>query len=50
MLGPQRKNPRGSALVEDSPLRTYDPRTKIFLAIGASLAVMLPLDRLVVFW
>lgn len=50
MLGPQRKkNPRGSALVEDSPLRTYDPRTKIFLAIGASLAVMLPLDRLVVF-
>jgi energy-coupling factor transport system permease protein len=44
-----KKNRRGPALVEASPLRAYDPRTKIFLATGASLAVMLPLERLVIF-
>jgi energy-coupling factor transporter transmembrane protein EcfT len=37
---------RHLALVEDSPLRAVDPRTKLALALGASLAVMLPLERL----
>ncbi len=36
-------------LVEDSPLRRLDPRTKICLGLCASLMVMLPLARLVVF-
>jgi len=33
-------------LVENSPLRHRDPRVKITLALCASLAVMLPLDKL----
>jgi biotin transport system permease protein len=36
-------------LVEDSPLRGLDPRAKIWLGLCASLMVMLPLERLVVF-
>ncbi len=36
-------------LVETSPLRAADPRTKLALALGASLAVMLPLPRLGLF-
>ncbi len=36
-------------LVEDSPLRQLDPRTKLMIAICASLMVMLPLNRLVIF-
>jgi len=36
-------------LVEDSPLRRLDPRTKICLGLCASLMVMLPLARLLVF-
>ena len=35
--------------VEHSPLRHADPRTRLALSLGASLAVMLPLERLVVF-
>ena len=37
---------RGLALVEDSPLRQADPRTKLVLSLCASLAVMLPLKQL----
>jgi energy-coupling factor transport system permease protein len=40
---------RKLALVEDSPLRPVDPRVKLTLCICASLAVMLPLERLAVF-
>jgi len=36
------------ALAEESPLRGIDPRTKLALSIAASLAVMLPLERLAV--
>ncbi|MGC9346703.1 MAG: energy-coupling factor transporter transmembrane component T family protein [Anaerolineae bacterium] len=36
-------------LVESSPLRRFDPRTKLALSTLASLAVMLPLERLVIF-
>jgi energy-coupling factor transporter transmembrane protein EcfT len=36
-------------LVEDSPLRQADPRIKIGLSLCASLAVMLPLQRLLIF-
>jgi energy-coupling factor transporter transmembrane protein EcfT len=36
-------------LVEDSPLRYLDPRTKIWIGLCASLMVMLPLGRLLVF-
>ena len=36
-------------LVEDSPLRTADPRTKLAISLCASLAVMLPLERLFAF-
>lgn len=38
------------ALVEESPLRKVDPRIKLMLALVASLAVMLTLERLVIFW
>ena len=37
-------------LVEDSPLRGVDPRAKLALATCASLAVMLPTERLAIFW
>jgi energy-coupling factor transporter transmembrane protein EcfT len=37
------------ALVENSPLRKADPRAKLALCLGASLTVMLPLERLVFF-
>jgi energy-coupling factor transporter transmembrane protein EcfT len=36
------------ALVPESPLRGADPRTKLVLSLVASLAVMLPLDRLLI--
>jgi energy-coupling factor transport system permease protein len=39
---------RHLTLVEHSPLRGVDPRTKLALALCTSLAVMLPLERLVV--
>jgi energy-coupling factor transport system permease protein len=40
---------RKLALVENSPLRRADPRTKLALSLCASLAVMLPLERLAAF-
>ena len=36
-------------LVEASPLRLVDPRTKLAIALCASLAVMLPLERMLTF-
>jgi energy-coupling factor transporter transmembrane protein EcfT len=39
---------RELALVENSPLRRADPRTKLAISLCASLAVMLPLEKLVV--
>jgi energy-coupling factor transport system permease protein len=41
--------PRNVTLAEQSPLRRADPRTKLVLSLCASLAVMLPLERLVAF-
>jgi energy-coupling factor transporter transmembrane protein EcfT len=41
--------PRNLALREDSPLRHADPRTKLALSLCASLAIMLTLEKLVVF-
>jgi len=40
---------RRLALVESSPLRRADPRTKLALCLAASFAVMLPLRSLVMF-
>ncbi|MBI9047375.1 MAG: energy-coupling factor transporter transmembrane protein EcfT [Anaerolineaceae bacterium] len=40
---------RKITIVEDSPLRILDPRTKLILCLFISLAVMTPLDRLVAF-
>jgi energy-coupling factor transport system permease protein len=40
---------RTLVLVEESPLRRFDPRAKLVLALTASLMVMLPLDRLALF-
>ena len=39
-----------AALVTASPLRRVDPRTKLALSISASLAIMLPLPRMVIFY
>ena len=36
-------------LVEDSPLRSLDPRIKLLLTVGASLAVMMPIVPLAFF-
>jgi energy-coupling factor transporter transmembrane protein EcfT len=41
--------PTSPSLAEHSPLRRADPRTKLALSLCASLAVMLPLERLVAF-
>lgn len=41
--------PDDGSLAENSPLRHADPRTKLALSLCASLAVMLPLERLLVF-
>lgn len=40
---------RTLVLVETSPLRRVDPRTKLALSLCTSLAVMLPLEKLVAF-
>ena len=40
---------RNLALVEHSPLRRVDPRTKLALSLCASLAVMLSLEKLAIF-
>ena len=37
------------ALVEDSPLRNADPRTKLFLGLAISLVVMTSIERLLIF-
>jgi energy-coupling factor transporter transmembrane protein EcfT len=36
-------------LVEASPLRKVDPRTKLFISLAVSLVVMMPLERLAIF-
>ncbi len=36
-------------LIEASPLRYADPRTKLFLSVAISMVVMLPLERLAIF-
>lgn len=40
---------RQLALVEDSPLRHADPRTKLFLSLAISLVVMTTIERLLIF-
>ena len=35
---------------EDSPLRDLDPRAKLFMSMCASVTVMLPLERLAIFF
>jgi len=40
---------RQLSLVEDSPLRSVDPRTKLFVSVAISLVVMMPLERLAIF-
>jgi energy-coupling factor transporter transmembrane protein EcfT len=47
--GAARGRPYVPVLVKSSPLRHVDPRTKLVLSLGASLAVMLPLERLGLF-
>jgi energy-coupling factor transporter transmembrane protein EcfT len=49
MLRLNSKDSRQLVLVENSPLRRVDPRTKLLMALGASLAVMLPIERMFVF-
>jgi energy-coupling factor transport system permease protein len=48
MLSRKRRIPQmiGVILIEHSPLRKVDPRTKLALSLSASLAVMLPLTQL----
>ena len=36
-------------LVEDSPLRSADPRTKLFLSLAISIVVMTSIERLLIF-
>jgi energy-coupling factor transporter transmembrane protein EcfT len=48
-LGLVRSQPYTLDLVESSPLRRADPRAKLVLCLGASLAVMLPIERLGLF-
>jgi energy-coupling factor transport system permease protein len=40
---------RQMLLIEDSPLRRVDPRTKLFVSVAVSLVVMMPLERLAIF-
>lgn len=47
--GPKRSRDYRPALVESSPLRGADPRVKLAMGLTASLAVMLPLQGLLVF-
>jgi len=37
------------AFISDSPFRRVDPRTKLLLSLGASLAIMYPLQKLMIF-
>lgn len=43
---PRRRRLMEIQLIEDSPLRDVDPRTKLALSLAASLIVMLPLPQL----
>lgn len=45
----QKGKTRTIQLNEASPLRKLDPRSKLFVSIALSLAVMLPLEKLVIF-
>lgn len=36
-------------IVESSPLRNLDPRTKLFVSFAITFAVMIPIERLVIF-
>lgn len=45
----RRLDGRWGALAPDSPLRGVDPRAKLAISLGASLAVMLPLGKVAVF-
>jgi len=49
MKASQRGRARQILLIENSPLRIADPRTKLFISLAASFVVMLPLERLVIF-
>jgi energy-coupling factor transporter transmembrane protein EcfT len=40
---------RQLVLIEASPLRNVDPRTKLFISLAVSLVVMMPLERLAIF-
>jgi len=40
---------RQLSLVEKSPLRKADPRTKLFISVAISLVVMMPIERLAIF-
>ncbi len=40
---------RQLVLLEKSPLRRADPRTKLFISVAVSLVVMMPLERLAIF-
>jgi len=40
---------RRLVLIESSPLRGADPRTKLFISVAISLVVMMPLERLALF-
>jgi energy-coupling factor transporter transmembrane protein EcfT len=43
------RRPRQIGLIDSSPLRRIDPRTKILISLAASFVVMMPFERLVVF-
>ena len=40
---------RQLVLIDYSPLRRVDPRTKLFISVAVSLVVMMPLERLAIF-
>ena len=40
---------RQLVLIEASPLRRVDPRTKLFISLAVSFVVMMPLERLAIF-
>jgi energy-coupling factor transporter transmembrane protein EcfT len=40
---------RHLALVEESPLRKVDPRTKLFISLSISFLVMIPFEKLLIF-
>lgn len=40
---------QASTLIPESPLRAADPRAKLFMCLGFSLTIMLPLPRLLLF-